>query len=244
MYRKTFVIGVFASLVLLLLLSTPLSAIESEALVKEAEEAFSCINDIQTEQELTSYEGDEEVTFDIYIAAKGDKYRMEMILPEDRLPPNMRGQKAVIVTLFNGEEYWMKSPFQGKKKIETEEEAQSQYLMLTPYMNWWKIPHDEPVKEIRTEKVDGRDCYVIELESEESKIWVDKETMVAVKSTSKSNGKTSEMAFSDFKTIDGGLEFPHKMVIKEDNETQIILKINSFKLNKGVSEDLFNPEKL
>jgi outer membrane lipoprotein-sorting protein len=242
MYQKTFIGGVLLCTTLVILLNCPLMSIEISELVQQAEEKFGTINDIIIEQEMTALEGGEEVTFDLVIMIEGDKYRIEMYFPDDKLPPQMKGQKVAVISLYDGEEYWVKSPFEGKSK--QDEEKKEQYVMLTAYMNWWKMASGEAPEVTGTEAIDGRECYVIEME-DEGKLWVDKNASVIVKAeTTNDEGKSEGIICSDFKTVGEEWELPHLMEVKEDGELELKLIINSFKINEGISDDFFDPEKL
>lgn len=243
MYHKTFIGGILLCATLVILLNCPLSGIDISEVMEDAEEKFATIDDITIEQEMVTIEAGEEVTMDVVIMIKREKYRIEIYFPDEKFTPQMKGQKVAIISLYDGEEYWVRSPFEGKSK--QEEEGKDQFIMLTAFMNWWKIPSGEPPEVTGIETVDGRDCYVIKMEEEEGNLWVDKNTFVAVKAeTVNDEGECENIVCSDFKTVGDGWELPHLMEATEDGELELKLKVSSFKINEGISDDFFDADKL
>jgi len=131
----------------------------------------------------------------------------------------------------------------GKKKLPKEKEKEQQ-----AEKSWWGLV-SEKAKIVGTEKVSNRECYVVEIqeqkESHFTKVWLDKKNLVLTKAESKgAKGKAMLWVYSDFKKIKGDWEMPYKTEIYEDTKLMSTTLVKSLKVNKGLSDDLFNPDKV
>ena len=107
---------------------------------------------------------------------------------------------------------------------------------------------DEKGKIIGSKKVAGRNCFLVEFEDEENspfnRIWLDKKSLVLVKAEGKMpEGQTMQWINSDFRKIKGGWEYAYKTEVYVDGQLLFRTMVKSLELNKGLSDDLFNPAK-
>lgn len=146
------------------------------------------------------------------------------------------------IVIYDGEDIWMISPFTGKEKLSDEEK---QYQTEQNWWDWLK----NGAEVVGSEKVDGRDCYVVEVEDEEevpfTRLWLDKKSLTFIKGESKApTGEKMVVVNSDFKKIKGDWEMPYKTQIFEDDELISTTLVKSLKINQGLSDDLFDPDKV
>ena len=113
---------------------------------------------------------------------KGVKYRMEskMSMPEGSgVPSGMGDMKSVMI--FDGKDLWTINQFTGKQKLPVDTDAGAS---SKGHISWWEdLPKNGKI--IGSEKIGGRDCYIVEVwdeEKEEDKIkeWVDKKTLFLI----------------------------------------------------------------
>ncbi len=217
------------------------------SILKEAEAKYAKfeeeIKDMTIVQEIKMVTSEGEMISETQMLRKGEKFRMEttMEMPETSdMPEGMGGMEIIII--YDGEDIWMISPFLGKKKLSGDEEKQYQRER-----NWWELI-SEKAKLLGTEKIGKRECYVVEIEEEEylfTKLWLDKRNLVLIKSESKgTEGETMLLLHSDFRKIKGDWEMPYKTEMYVDDKLTSTLLVKSFKVNKGLSDDLFDPDKV
>ncbi|MEA1939603.1 MAG: hypothetical protein U9N03_02955, partial [Candidatus Caldatribacteriota bacterium] len=148
------------------------------------------------------YTPEGEMLSEMKLFLKGEKTRSETLtqFPESAGMPEGMGNMLVVV-ISDGQDTWMISPFVGKKKLTTEQaEEQMQYQTG---MNWWKFISDK-TKYVGIEKIEGRECYLLELEIEREspykRIWVDKDKLFLVQAEGdSSDGNKVRTTFSDFR---------------------------------------------
>ena len=114
-------------------------------------------------------------------------------------------------------------------------------------MSWWELI-SEKTKIVGTEQVGGRECYVVEIKEEESpftRMWLDKENLVLIKGEYKeAEGEITLWVYSDFKKIKDNWEIPYKIQMYVDGNLAGSLLVKSLEINKGLSDDLFDPDKV
>ena len=172
---------------------------------------------------------------------KGLKYRMEskMSMPEGSGMP--AGMKSIII--FDGKDLWTINQFTGKQKLPADASAAGK-----DHMNWWK---DMPGKGkiVGSEKVGGRDCYIVEIwdeEKEEDKIkkWVDKKALILVQMEFKGGkGETFKMVNSNFKKVKKW-EIPYTIEVFTGGKLMTKTTIKTLNINKGLSDELFDADKV
>ena len=202
------------------------------------------IKDMTTVQEMNVVTPEGEMVSEMQMLRKGEKFRMDTTIEMSQVPdmPEGMGEMKTII-IYDGKDTWMISSFTGKKK-KLSGEVEKQYQRER---NWWKLI-SEKAKIAGTEKVGKRDCYVVEIQEEEypfTKLWLDKTNLVLIKGESKgTEGETILLICSDFKKIKGGWEMPYKTEIYADGELMSTSLVKSLKINKGLSDDLFDPKKV
>ena len=194
------------------------------------------------EMKASSPEGD--VVTAMTVVQKGKKSRAEVQMQGmpggADMPPGMADMKIVVID--DGKKTWMISPMTGKMEL-PEDEADT-------YQNQWScddyLPADAEVT--GNETISGRDCLVLVVKdaaSPYSKLWVDKKTLDPVKTEMKpKDGKTVTAIFSDYKKLSDDWEFPYKTEMYQDKTLISTMIVKSIEINKGVSDDLFNAEKI
>jgi len=195
------------------------------------------VKDITILQEMKASAPQGEITSEMKILKKGKKFRMEIILPTSEIPAGMK-----IIIISDGKDSWLISPFMGKQKLSEEEEKEYQGI------DWWDW-FSEKVKIVGTEKVAERECYVVEIEEERrvpfTKVWVDKKGLLLIKAEDEGPAKKKiGYLFSDFRKIEGGWELPYRIEISTDGSPLYASFIKSLEINKGLSDDLFDPDKI
>jgi outer membrane lipoprotein-sorting protein len=170
---------------------------------------------------------------------KGEKFRMESTMQMPDMPKEMGEMKSIVI--HDGKDTWVISSMTGKKKLS--EEDSKQYETGS---DWWKFL-SEQMRIAGTEKIGTRECYVLEIEEEGecpyTKMWMDKEHLVLVKAESQDPEPTM-MLFSDFRELKGGWEIPYKTEVYVDGKLLSSILVKSIEINKGLSDDLFNPDKV
>ncbi len=202
------------------------------------------IKDMTTVLEMKMATPEGEMTSEMQMLRKGEKFRMDATMQTSQAPdiPEGMGQMKTIV-IYDGKDTWMISSFTGKKKLSSEEEKQYQ-----KEKNWWELI-SEKAKIVGTEKVDKRECYVVEIAEDEeypfTKLWLDKRNLVLIKG--EGGGMEGEIILlinSDFKKIKGDWEMPYKTEMYADGKLMSTSLVKSLEINQGLSEDLFDPDKV
>jgi len=147
------------------------------------------------------------------------------------------------IVIYDGKDTWKISPFMGKRKLSGEEGKQYQRAR-----NWWELV-SENAKIVGSEKVDKRECYVVEIEKGGefpfTKVWLDKGNLILTKGESKGpKGKTIVWIHSDFRKIKGDWEMPYKTEMYMNGKLMSTSLVKSIDTNKGISDDLFDPDKV
>ncbi|MEE8179845.1 MAG: outer membrane lipoprotein-sorting protein [bacterium] len=202
------------------------------------------IKDMTTVQEIKVVTSEGEMVSEMQMLRKGEKFRMDTTIQMSQAPdmPEGMGEMKTII-IYDGKDTWMISSFTGKKKkLSGKDEKQYQRER-----NWWKLI-SEKAKLLGTEKVGKRECYVVEIEEEEypfTKLWLDKRNLVLIKNESKgTEGEIILLIHSDFRKIKGDWEMPYKTEMYTDGELMATSLVKSIKINKGLSNDLFDPNKV
>ena len=201
------------------------------------------IKDMTTVQEIKVVTSEGEMVSEMQMLRKGEKFRMDTMVQMSQAPdmPEGMGEMKTII-IYDGKDTWMISSFTGKKKLSGKDEKQYQRER-----NWWKSI-SEKAKLLGTEKVGKRVCYVVEIKDKEypfTKLWLDKRNLVLIKNESKgTEGERILLIHSDFRKIKGDWEMPYKTEMYADGELMATSLVKSIKINKGLSDDLFDPDKV
>ncbi|HAV42844.1 TPA: hypothetical protein DCX15_02365 [bacterium] len=177
------------------------------------------------------------------ILVKGKKFRAEttILMSQALQVPEGMGEMKTIV-IYDDKDMWVISPLLGKKRLSPKEKKGYRIER-----NWWDWV-SEAAEIVATERVRECECYVVKIKEKEApanKIWLDKKTFDLIKvETELKKGRRCFMVYSDFRGIEGGWRMPHKSEIYEGEKLVAISIIKSIEVNKGLSDDLFNPNLL
>jgi len=197
---------------------------------------------IVQETKTVTFQG--EMITETKLMQKGKKLRWEMTIhmpPGAQMPEGMGPMRSVVI--YDGQNTWMIAPFVGKKKLQPSEERKYKTTQF-----WWEEV-SKKAKIVGTEQVQKRSCYVIATEGEESpftRIWVDKKrlTLVKVEMKEPQVGKMV-MILSDFRKIKKtDWEIPYKTEVYHGDQLISVSVVKSVKINKGLPDDLFDPDKV
>lgn len=175
---------------------------------------------------------------------KGDKYRMESktSMPEGTGMPAGMGDMTSIM-IFDGKDAWTINQFTGKQKLPADAAASAKNRI-----SWWE---DLPTKGkiIGSEKIGDRDCYIVETwdeENKENKIkgWVDKTSLLMIQMEFQGGkGETFKAVNSNFKKVEKW-EMPYTMEVYSGGKLITKTNIKTLNINKGLSDDLFDADKV
>lgn len=202
----------------------------------EYKSADKKITTMEMEQTITIMNDKDKIVTTSKMQKKNAKFRMEISIPMEEGNEPMK-----TVVLFDGTDVWSLLPVIGKQKL-TGKDAEK-------YENqkdgqWWDDL--EGMEYIGDEKVDGADCYVLskkEKEVEIEKYWLNKSGLYPMKSENKIDDNVMTTIYSDIKTIEG-YKMPCKYSTYEKENLVSEVQIKSISINKELSDDLFDPEKL
>jgi len=223
------------------LLATDLASVLEQAKAKYAKFEEE-VKDITIVQEMKMVTEEGEITEEMKMLKKGKKFRIENVMQMPEVPEIPEEMALTNVIIYDGKDTWMISPFMGKQKLPYEEGKEYQ-----AGMGWWELI-SEKAKIVGTKKVGGRECYVVEIKEEESaftRLWLDKKNLVLIKYESKeAEGETTLLVYSDFRKIKDNWEMPYKTQMYVDGKLMGTFLIKSLEINKGLSDELFDPDKV
>ncbi len=227
-------------------LSADWSSVLKEAKAKYAkfEKEVKDMTIVQEMKMVMSEKDKKEMTSEMKMLRKGEKYRMEskMQMPQSPDMPKGMGEMETII-IYDGKDTWMISSFLGKKKLSDKEEKHYQ-----TEKNWWDLI-SEKAKIVGAEKVGKRECYVVETKEEKefpfTRVWLDKKSLNLIRGERKEpKEETMVWVHSDFKKIKGDWEMPYKTEIYTGEKLVSTFLVKSLEINKGLSDELFDPNKV
>jgi outer membrane lipoprotein-sorting protein len=193
------------------------------------------------EMEVPSSEGSFKTTSVLY--SKGERFRVEVSMEgmEDAgVPAEMAGMTTIVIS--DGTSAWIVNPMMGKSQIPAEEGAK--------YRGQWSCSDYVPVAAeiIGSEKIGGRDCYVLSVLDESSdyaKLWIDQKSFILIKMEGKpQEGVASVILLSDYRKVSGDFEMPFRTEMYSGKDLISTVVVKSVEVNKGLSDDLFDPDKV
>lgn len=193
------------------------------------------------EMDVPSSEGTLTTTTVLY--SKGKKFRVEVTMEgmEDAgMPAGMEGMKTIVVG--DDKSAWIINPMMGKSQIPADEAAN--------YRAKWSCTDYMPVAAeiVGSEKVGGRDCYVLSVldaSSDYAKLWVDQKSFQLMKMEGKpQEGVASVILLSDYRKVSGDFEMPYRTEMYSGKELISTGVVKSVQVNKGLSDDLFDADKI
>lgn len=221
---------------------------ELSKVLKDAEAKYAKfeqdIKDMTILQEIKMITDSGSITQDVTMLKKGRKFRMNMkakISQTPDMPQGMGNLESNII--YDGNDIWMFSPFTGKKKLSGEEGGQ--YGMQG---NWWEQISNK-AEVTGTENVNDYECYVVKFKTGSgapfTTMWLDKKKLLLVKCENKKlESQNMVWINSDFKKIKGDWEIPYKTEMYMDSKLISTSTVKSTEIDKGLSEDLFDPNKV
>ncbi len=202
------------------------------------------VKDMTIVQEMQVHHDKKQVISKNKVYRKGKKYRVETSMPTPsnaENPGKMKPMKTIFIS--DGRNEWVISPFMGKKKLSPKKQKNYQIGA-----NWYdQLP--TKAKITGSEKIGKHNCYVVDFTPNDSfsftKIWLEKKNLLLIKGQGqKEEGRVLSIINSDFKKIKGMWEMPYKTQIYSGKQLSSTLLVRSLKLNKGLSDDLFDPDKV
>lgn len=187
---------------------------------------------------------------EIKMLRKGDKYRVEMkmSMPEGAGMPAGMGDMTNIM-IYDGKDLWSVNQFAGKTKISADADASK-----GDQISWWEdMPENGKI--IGSEKVGDRDCYIVEaweidtssvVAEGENKIkgWIEKGTLLLVQSEFEgAKDETFKAVNSNFQKVKNW-ELPYTTEIYAGGKLITKTTIKTLKINQGLSDDLFDADKV
>jgi|WetSurMetagenome_2_1015567.scaffolds.fasta_scaffold06735_4 outer membrane lipoprotein-sorting protein len=174
---------------------------------------------------------------------KGDRFRVEVSMEGMEnmgMGAGMNGMKTIVIGDDKGA--WIINPMMGKSQIPADEAAK--------YRGQWDCTTYMPVAAeiVGSEKVGGRDCYVLSVldnSSEYAKLWIDQKSFLLMKMEGKpQEGVASVILLSDYRKVSGDFEMPYKTEMYSGKDLISTGIVKSIEVNKGISDDLFDPDKI
>jgi len=170
---------------------------------------------------------------------KGTRWRTEATMQGGDDAPSIE-----MTSMFDGEDMW--TVMMGmKQKLPKGTLGQNGQAGM-----WSEFP--ENAKLVGEEQASGRAAWKVMYEPEKGgprggegpvTVWVDKSTFVPIQMESKSDGKPMRMVMSDFRKVKG-YDYPYLTEMFSDGKKAMTMKVVKLETNKGISDDLFDPEKL
>lgn len=231
-----------AALAMLLLLAVPAHAYDIAELQRDMrahiDKMMKEVGDVTLEQEATfegasSLSGMKATTY-----VKGDRWRSEAMMKGSGKSPDME-----VTTLYDGTDVW--SVVMGMKH----RMPAGALGQAGPTSLWNEFPEDAEV--LGEETVNGRAAWKVRYATPKgapggqgpTTAWVDKSTFMPIQIETKSSGKPVRMVMSDFRKVKG-FEVAHLTEMFTDGEKTMTMKLVGIETNKGLSDDLFDAEKL
>ncbi len=225
--------------------ATPTSAADWAALFEKIKSKYAKfekeIKDMTILQEIKTVTPDRELKSESKMLKKNKMFRTEITMEVPEMPKEMGPMSSIVI--YDGKDTWMISSMMGKQKLIGDEEKQYQIGS-----DWWGFL-SEKAEITGSEKIDSYDCYVVEADEQGdypySRIWIDKNSLVLIKAEREGpNDKKIQMVFSDFKKVKDTWDVPYKTEMLMDGKLMSVVLVKSIEINKNLSDDLFDPEKV
>ena len=226
--------------VMFLVLSAVCFSAEIEDITRKMKEQEAKIADITMVGQTVSMRGNQKgVSSDMVTYRKGSKFRNDTVTD---IPgaDKTNGGKIGSVLIYDGADYWSISSVTGKTKV-SKETAQPQHL----YMDFSQHVQNEG-QIVGSAIVNGHDCYESLINGTEKTspgnvmVWIDKKSYSVVK-IEDLRTKSSMVAF-DYRKVNGDIELPFKNNQYKDGTLVSVTTLSSIEINKGLSDDLFDPD--
>ncbi|MDD5088791.1 MAG: hypothetical protein PHI18_08340, partial [bacterium] len=183
---------------------------------------------------MTSDEGEMKAEHTLY--RQGERSRVEMTM---HAPQAGIGDLRTIV-IDNGTDVWMFNSLTGKRKMSPEEASQRGEFREC----WDFTPGNSTV--VGSESVNGSECYLVDmtLDSVQHRLWLEQSTGRVIQGEAHDGDASVRWALSDFRAVFGDYEYPHKIELFDGGQTISTMIVKSIAVNTGLSDDLFDPDKV
>jgi outer membrane lipoprotein-sorting protein len=214
----------------------------SKKLRDKCEKFNQSVKDMTAKATMTVNTPEGEMKSTVTTLKKGERFRaeIEMEAPPggEELPAVLSGQTIVV---GDATRLWMVHPLMGKIEVPASEVSQ--------YTQQWycetTIPQAAEVT--GSEAVGGRDCHIVLVKDPSApftKLWFDKETMDLLKMEGKGeDGDPLIFLMADFRKF-GDDRAPYRTEMYKGKERVATIVVESIQLNKGLSDDLFDVDKV
>jgi outer membrane lipoprotein-sorting protein len=206
------------------------------------EKMMKVVGDVTIQQEATfeaAAAGMSAMKATTYI--KGNRWRSDAVM---KATDKGKGMDLEVTSLYDGSDMW--SVTMGmKQKL-----PKGMMGQHGPNGLWNEFP--EGAKVTGEEKVNGRDAWKVLYAAAKgapksndgpTTVWVDKATFMPIQMESEAGGKPVRIVMSDFRNVKG-YEMPHLTEMFSDGKKTMTMKVIKLETNKGLSDDLFDPEQL
>jgi outer membrane lipoprotein-sorting protein len=201
------------------------------------------VKDLTLTMEMTNPSSEGTLKTESVLYQKGKRFRAEISMDGMKgidVPAEVMEMKTVVIG--DGTDVWMINPAIGKTEIPRS--AGDLYRGNWECSNY--LPASAEV--VGNETVGERDCYVVAVKdtgSAYTKLWIDERTYSLVKFEGKpEEGETIVAVFSDFRKVADDMEIPYKTEMFSGESLFSTITINSVHVNTGMSDDLFDPDKV
>ena len=242
----------------LLALALAVPSVASAEDIQDIIEAFSAkeekfrkeIQDMTLFQvgDMTTPQGPTQMTMKYY--KKGEKFRVDVKIQMPKVEGMPQGMEAMeMISVYDGQKGAMANSMTGIQPMD-EDEIKQMKAGITP----WEMAIKD-AKLIGSEKLDGRDCWVLDMSNQEqafSKVWLDKDELIVLKARSEgaagqgaAQGQgPAEIFFKDYREIASDYSFPYLSEIHQAGQIVATYKVQELTTNTGLPDDLFDPDKL
>jgi outer membrane lipoprotein-sorting protein len=245
-------IALAAAVVVVLLLCSALApakgaaqswAALSKRMIDDCAKFSRDIKDMTLALDMSVPSSDGAVTSKSILYRKGKRFRAEISMDGMEgagVPAEMANMKTIVIS--DGTNVWIIAPMLGKSQVPPDEGKK--------YSGQWTcsdyIPADAQV--IGSETIDGRACYVLSVldaSSDVAKLWIDQKDLSLLKMVGKEKeGEAMTALFSDFRRVADDLELAYKTEMYSGGDLITTMTITSVEINKGLADDLFDPDKV
>lgn len=232
-----------AALLMLMLLAIPAHAYDMSDLRRDMrahiDKMMKDVGDVTLEQEATFESGSKGLTgMTATTYVKGLRWRSETLMKSGGETPDVE-----MTSMYDGTDMW--TVMMGMKhKLPKGSIGQSGASGM-----WDEFPDNARV--VGEDQLSGRAAWKVEYEPEKGApnkapvtVWVDKSSFVPIQMETKLSGEATRMVMSDFRKVKGSYEYPFLTEMFTGGKKAMTLKVLKIETSKGLSDDLFDPEKL
>lgn len=225
---------------LLLWKSLSAFAVDPQAIMNKAQSdcaAFlASIHDIQLEQTMTMTASGDSSVINQRIYRRGDLVRTEI---RAIYPPSPLGSAPTVV-IGNGQQSWLIS-VTNKRELSPEEAQEFQSEKLC-----WDFA-GQNAEAVGFRSVKGRDLIEIRMSEGENSYAIDLDPATGLIRGGRAFGAESDSVgweYTDFRDVGTGYMLPFQTTMYAGSIPLSSLTVNGIQLNQGISDDMFDPEKV